>query len=198
MQNQNLTRRRVMNLRLAVVAGLALGLAGCTNEIAKEGNSDAFLRIVDVNGGTSLESDVVTKDGVFRDLADVTLAARSKNPNFNEANYTRAFMIERYEIRYYRSDGRNVEGVDVPFRIAGNISTGIDIGDTDKNLTLSLEVVRLQAKLEPPLRNLIGGGGAIVLSCFAEITIYGRQVATGDVVTAQGTLQINFSDFADK
>ena len=54
-------------------------------------------------------------------------------------------------MRYYRSDGRNVEGVDVPFRIAGNISAAIDIGeDSGKNLTLSVEVVRLRPSSSRP------------------------------------------------
>lgn len=196
MVNQKGTGRRVMNLRLAVVAGLALGLAGCTNQIAKDGEADAFISIVDINGGSPLKSDVVTKGSVFNDLATVTVAARSKNPRFNETQYTRAFRITRYEIRYYRADGRNVEGVDVPYRIAGNLTTAVDIGE--QNAEISIEFVRVQAKLEPPLRTLAGGGGAIAISCFAEVTLYATQIASGDVAMATGTLQINFADWADQ
>lgn len=196
MVNQTMTGRRVMNLRLAVVAGLALGLAGCTNQIAKDGEADAFISIVDINGGSPLKSDVLTDGSVFNDLATVTVAARSKNPRFNEVQYTRAFRITRYEIRYYRADGRNVEGVDVPYRIAGNLTTAVDIGQT--NAEIPIEFVRVQAKLEPPLRNLAGGGGAIAISCFAEVTLYATQIASGDVAMATGTLQINFADWADQ
>ena len=184
-----------MKLRLAVTAGLALGLAGCTNEFAKNGTSDAVLLVAAVNNGEPLTSDVFLDGTVVADKVTVVLAARSKNIRFNETQYTRGFQIVRYEIRYYRSDGRNVEGVDVPYRIAGNINAPIDIGED--NLDLTVEVVRAQAKLEPPLRNLRFGGGAIVLTCFAEITIYATQLATGDVAEAKGTLQIDFADYAE-
>lgn len=195
MLNQKLSGRRVMNLRLAVVAGLALGLAGCTNDFAKNGTSDAVLLVAAINGGAPLVSDVSDGGTVVADNAVVVLAARSKNIRFNEVQYTRGFQIVRYEIRYYRSDGRNVEGVDVPYRIAGNINAPIDIGED--NLNLPVEVVRAQAKLEPPLRNLVGGGGALIMTCFAEITIYGQQLATGDIAEAKGNLQIDFADYAE-
>ncbi len=184
-------------LKSGLVA-LALASAGCTNDFAKNGTGDVALLMVAINGGAPFASDVQNLDsGTRADNINVILAARSKNPNNNTTNYPRAILIERYEVRYYRSDGRNVEGVDVPVRIAGDISSAIDIGDSDKNLILSVEVVRLQAKFEPPLRNLIGGNAAIVLSVQAEITIYGRTIASNDVVKATGRMQIDFSDYLD-
>jgi hypothetical protein len=105
-----------------------------------------------------------------------------------------AVFMERYEIRYVRSDGRNTEGVDVPFRITGGMNGVIDAqvsGSTD----FAIEVVRRQAKLEPPLRNLVGGGGAIVVTMFAEITVYGR-TTPGQVVQASSRVQIDFGDFS--
>lgn len=184
--------------------GLALATPGCVNDFAKVGTGDVILLVVAINGGTPLDSDVTdfnpaTGDGgPVRDLADVTLAARSKNPTQNNTVYTRAMLLERYEVRYFRTDGRNTEGVDVPHRFAGNLSAAIDIGDSDKNVTLPVEVVRLAAKIEPPLKNMAGGGGAIVMSVMAEISIYGRTIASGDVVKATGNLQINFSDYAEE
>ncbi len=39
-----------------------------------------------------------------------------------------AVFVERYEIRYYRSDGRATQGVDVPYTISGNLTTAVDAG----------------------------------------------------------------------
>ncbi len=183
---------------LAGLVGLALTGAGCTNDLAKNGTGDVILLVAAINGGAPLTSDVQdTANGTVADFVPVVLAARSKNPTNNGVNYVRAIQIERYEVRYYRSDGRAVEGVDVPVRIAGDIAAAIDIGEPAQNLTLSVEVVRLQAKLEPPLRNLAGGGGALVLSVQAEITVYGRMIGSGDVVKASGRMQIDFTDYID-
>jgi hypothetical protein len=63
-------------------------------------------------------------------------------------------------------------------------------------------VVRHQAKLEPPLRNLafvtptVNGGGQGILTTIAEITVHGR-TTSGKGVSAQGRLTISFADFAD-
>jgi hypothetical protein len=60
-----------------------------------------------------------------------------------------------------------------------------------------IEVVRAQAKLEPPLRNLRTenfGGSALILTCFAEITVHGRTLA-GEAVSGSGRLQIDFADW---
>ena len=74
-------------------------------------------------------------------------------------------------MRYFRSDGRNTEGVDIPYAFSGarrNVTGG------RANLDVSLEVVRAQAKLEPPLNQLQSGGGANMLPSFAEVAVYGR------------------------
>jgi hypothetical protein len=68
----------------------------------------------------------------------------------------------------------------------------VDVGlDGSANVTVPIEVVRTQAKLEPPLRNIANGGGELVLTAFAEITIFGRTVAD-DAVVSSGRLQIDF------
>ena len=55
--------------------------------------------------------------------------------------------------------------------------------------------VRRQAKLEPPLRNLVSGGGELVVSMIAEVTVYGHTTA-GDAVSNTARVQIDFGDFA--
>jgi len=190
-------------MKLAAAAAAVAGLSGCTPDFAKDNTSPVLFIIADINGGSPLDSDVLSGDAtsgffIAPDQVPVTIAVRPKNPNFeNVPQIAGAVLITRYEVRYFRSDGRAAEGVDVPFRISGNLSTAADVGtDSAQNVTLAIEVVRRQAKLEPPLRNLVGGGGEIVLTCFAEITIHGRTIA-GQAVQAQGRLQIDFADLVD-
>lgn len=176
----------------------AVVMAGCTPDYVTDSQAAVTLFINAINGGAPLDSDVLSgsaSNGFFivEDEVPVAIANRQKNPNFIVVpQVAMAIDIERYEVRYFRSDGRNTEGVDVPHRISGNIRFVIDVG---ANAAFSLEVVRRQAKLEPPLRNLVGGGGEIVITCFAEVTLHGRTTA-GQNVQATGRLQIDFADLA--
>jgi hypothetical protein len=61
-------------------------------------------------------------------------------------------------------------------------------------MVVGLELVRLQTKLEPPLRNLRSGGGAIAISTIADVTLYGRDVLGHDV-SVSGSLSIVFADW---
>lgn len=184
--------------KLGLVLLSVVGLAGCAVEDYVTGDDSSVLfKIADINGGVPLTSDVVSDSGsVIADLAPVTIAVRPKNPNITKLpQVAMAVFVERYEIRYYRSDGRATQGVDVPYTISGNLTTAVDAStDAGKNVTLDMEVVRAQAKLEPPLRNLVGGGQAIMISVFAEVTLHGRTVA-GEAVRAVGTVQVNFADY---
>ena len=193
---------RAMALITAVAfGGLALSGCGISPDYVQDGEGDVFLFLNAINGGAALQSDVRTGDTgntVVRDDVTVSLANRSKNPSVTELQVARAIDLERYTVRYFRSDGRNTQGVDVPYDISGPVRNVVDIG---QNLDVSIEVVRAQAKLEPPLTNLSGnvpnalGGGPLILTIFAEITIYGRQTS-GEAVRASGTLQIDFADVA--
>src|SRR5215208_6983296 len=64
--------------------------------------------------------------------------------------------ITRYRVSYRRTDGRNTPGVDVPYGFEGAATVTVD---GTGPAVLALEVVRVQAKQEPPLRNLRGSGG---------------------------------------
>jgi hypothetical protein len=57
-------------------------------------------------------------------------------------------------------------------------------------------MVRAQAKLEPPLRNLRAGGGAGLISTIADVTFYGKD-QTGTDVSVTGSISVNFADWAD-
>ena len=181
-------------------AALLLGAAGfsaCSAGYTTDNASSVLLIIASINGGAALKSDVLKATGVFNDSADLAIAVRFKNPNITTVpQIPSAVILERYEIKYRRSDGRGVEGQDVPFSISGNLTAAFDV-KTSGTDSISLEVVRVQAKLEPPLRNLSSGtGGGLVVTMFADITLHGRTIS-GQTVTANGSLQIDFANWAD-
>ena len=195
---------RSSTLRAGLLVAVA-AFAGCSAGYTTDNSSSVQLIIASINGGSALNSDVCQGDSgctVKADLATLAMAVRFKNPNITIVpSVPSAVIIERYEVKYRRSDGRGVEGQDVPYSISGNLVATFDVkvSGTDD---LILEVVRVQAKLEKPLSNLRGiqpnvlSGSALALTMFADITLHGRTIS-GQAVTATGSLQINFADSAE-
>lgn len=190
---------------LTLAAACALCLAGCTPSFVTNNEGDVLLTVVKVSGnagagpdkGTETDfllSDVVTDGGVINDNAVVTLRVDPKNPNLTQTSVFTNVRLTQYRVVYTRTDGHNAEGVDVPYSFTGPLATEAPLG-ADTGITFVL--VRHEAKLEPPLRNMRGGGGHDILQTIATITLYG-QTAPGHVVTAQGQLEVTFADFADE
>lgn len=190
--------------RFGLVALAALALNACVPEYLEQNNSQVLMRIIKVSsesGENEEEGDFLLSDvtPVFNDNAVLTVEVLAKNPSIQDVGRFNDVMIERYEVRYFRTDGRNTEGVDVPYRFTGAIGTLIPV-NTDGDIAFI--VVRHTAKLEPPLKNLVfipgtvSGGGLDILTCIAEITLHGR-TTRGEAVTASARLTVTFADFAD-
>jgi hypothetical protein len=188
--------------------GAAVAGASC-GEVARTGHSPVYLIITSLEGasgadedfGTVVNSDVQTLvDGVptfFNDLGTVSLRLGLKNPGLPTGSLSpselNAVTINRYRVGYRRSDGRNTPGVDVPYPFDGAFTVTVSgIGTS----TGGFHLVRHQAKLESPLRNLIGLGGSMIISTIAEVTFYGHDQA-GNEVMATGNISVNFGDFGD-
>lgn len=177
----------------------AVGLSGCSAGYTTDNSSPVIFTIALVNEGKPLASDVLKDGVVVADSVNVSIGVRFKNPNIETVpSIPNAVRVERYEVKYRRSDGRGVEGQDVPYAISGNVTSIFDVKTSGVD-DLSIEVVRAQAKLEPPLRNLRGAtstslGGALVVTMFADITVYGKTIS-GIPVQSTGTLQIDFADY---
>jgi hypothetical protein len=184
-------------MRAGAVAGLGLllGLSGCSPDYVTSNSARVNLIIASINDGAQLDSDV--RNGEFSTFVcenevDVAVAVRNKNPTAPAPSVPDAVVINAYEVRYFRTDGRATEGVDVPYRITGNLTLTVDVA-TSGTTTFPLEVVRRQAKLEPPLSTIFQ---STVLTVMAEVTLYGSTIS-GDAVSASGRLQIDFADFGD-
>jgi hypothetical protein len=219
-----MNRRHILSnaLRLLAAAACVVTASGCGSELLRTGRAPVMLIIRDVaaaSGGeqvgefaTNLRSDVQviitrTINGVevgiptiFNDLVRLNVELVSKDQSGlivvgggATTSPLNAVTLTRYRVTFRRSDGRNTPGVDVPFGFDGGLSTTIDVGQTGQ---IIFDIVRHQAKLDPPLRNLIEFKGLGFISTVAEITLWGRD-QNGNEVTATGMLDVQFGDFAD-
>jgi hypothetical protein len=111
-----------------------------------------ILLVAGINGGAPFDSDVqLSTNDVCADRVNVRVENHLKNPLVPGTGFLYDLLIERYEVHYTRSDGRKVEGVDVPSSVTGNLS---QVGREEGETTFSIEVVRRQSKLELPLQNV--------------------------------------------
>lgn len=192
------------SVRLGAVVLLTMAGTAC-GDLVRQGQASSYL-IVDVLAGASgadpetfgntVSSDVLTiVDGVptiFEDLGQVTLRLAMKdagalNPTAPSTN--NHITVNRYRVRYIRTDGRNTEGVDVPYGFDGAIT-----GTVSGTATFSFTLVRIQAKAEAPLAALAVNGNAI--STIAEVTFYGRD-QTGRETSVSGQVSITFANWGD-
>ena len=114
-------QRKAMKLIAVVLMVGALALSGCgmSPDYVTQSEANVSLFVNEINDGSVLQSDVRTGDEsntVEADNVEVSFANRSKNPNVTTVQVARAIDIDRYTVRYFRSDGRNTPGVDVPYR----------------------------------------------------------------------------------
>lgn len=210
--------KRVRGMFGTLALAGAIAAAGC-GDMSRTGRSPAFLIIDGMDGArgsgsaqfrTPLLSDVVTNvqqqvgtqtvvvPTAYNDLGRVTLRVALKDPGTtaspSQPSALNSITISRYRVNYVRADGRNTPGVDVPYPFDGAMTVTISGNSQSSGI---FEVVRVQSKLEAPLRALRGGGGAIAINTLAEVTFYGRDQA-GNEVQVTGTLQVNFADWADE
>jgi len=113
-----------------------------------------------------------------------TATVPSPSPN-NEVTIT------RYRVEYRRADGRNTQGVDVPWSFDGAATGTIPSGGV---LALDFEIVRHNAKQEPPLVALQENNP--IIATIAYVTFYGRD-RVGNEVNVTGQILIEFGNFGD-
>jgi hypothetical protein len=187
--------------RAALAATCVITSVSCGGELLRTGRSPVYLVITGIaaTAGSSGEessfllSDVSTDDGaVFNDSVEISLRADAKNTTLPTTSLNDVTMT-RYRVVYRRSDGRNNQGSDVPYSFEGGLSTTVPAGNTG---AVVFNLVRHQAKLEPPLRNMRGLGGLAILTTVAEITLWGRD-QNGNELMVQGFIDVTFADFPD-
>jgi len=92
---------------------------------------------------------------------------------------------------YRRTDGRNVQGVDVPYAFDSGMTISVPISS---GVQQTFDIVRVSAKLEPPLLALATNG--LTIDAIADVTFYGKDMHNNDVaVTA--SIGVTFANFGD-
>lgn len=212
-------RVSILNQRFtaAVVAAAALMTSAC-GEVARTGRSPGYLIIDSLEGAAGIKpdefvgnvlSDVITnvkvKIGetetlvptVFNDVGRGSFRIGLKSPGPSaqptKPSPLNAITITRYRIVFKRTDGRNTQGVDVPYAVDGGMTITVPENGTAQGV---FDLVRHAAKDEAPLRALRGNGGAQVISTIADITFFGADQA-GNEVSVTGSLSVTFADFGD-
>ena len=195
-------------MKRTVIAGLVLLSVAC-GDMTRQGTSPAYLQVTNLDAASGAEpegfdnvlsSDVITvvdedtgQTTIYEDTGRVTFTLALKDPgsagNPASPSVANAITINRYRVRYIRSDGRNTPGVDVPYPFDGAFT--VTVSSTGQ-ATFSL--VRAQAKAEAPLSALAGNG--VIISTIAEVTFYGYD-QTGREVIATGNIGVNFANWGD-
>lgn len=200
MQREPVRRKAVWGsrIRLAVALTGALLLTSCSEAI-RTGQSPAYLVMMSLQGsaglaggfGSTLQSDVVSDTGsIAQDVGQAALELTMKDPLAGGPTAVNAITITQYHVDYIRSDGRNTQGVDVPFAFDGAVTATVS-----GTASIPFTLVRVQAKEEAPLKALRFGGGANVITTIARVTLYGHD-QNGREVSVSGNIEVTFADWA--
>ena len=191
-------------LKILVIVPALFLLFSC-NPIEDESRSDSILLIVQITGTdveenevNFLQSDVVVVNPdtgaatVAADAATVSFTAQPLDPEpLLGTSHHNDLFVTHYVVSYFRSDGKNQEGIDIPYSFDGSLSARVQI---DTQTDVSFVIVRAVSKLEPPLINLAKGRGEGELKATARIDFYGHDTL-GKTVKATGYLTIFFADY---
>ena len=191
---------RVAGMLAILVSTLAVASCG---DVTRQGTGSSYLIINQLDAATgaepnrftgTLNSDVVTVvDNVatiFNDFGRVRLSLGMKDPGITQPSSANFITVNRYHVRYVRADGRNTQGVDVPYAFDGAVTATV----SDSEITASFELVRHIAKVEAPLGAL--ARNRVIISTIAEITFYGTD-QTGHEVSVTGNVLVDFGNFGD-
>jgi hypothetical protein len=134
---------------------------------------------------------------VFNDNADVSFTNEflQIGPGTGTGtSFLNDIIVNRYRVDYFRPNGRNTPGVDVPYGIDGTMNVRVPVDGQGEG---SIIVVRHEAKGEPPLAELTNGTSEGVLTANAELRFYGQDLS-GRTVSATGYLEIHFANFGEE
>lgn len=192
-----------------LLAGLLIGTGGCANTNNRdEDTRGASLLVLDIitadasdendEGDAFIFSDVCDDDdtpgfcSIINDNGIATFRNLLVSPT-NEGSYYQDISLYRYHVGYTRSDGQNIEGVDVPFGFDSVMSATIELNEV---VDIGFLIVRHAAKVERPLVDLVGLGDEFILSTNTRVDFYGRDFA-GNEHQVHGWVDIEFGDYGE-
>jgi len=146
-----------------------------------------------------IDSDVCILDtatntcSIEEDLADASVRNVSLNPDA-ETSYYGDVIIKKYRVSFTRHDGKNTEGVDVPYSFVQDLNISVEVNGSTK---FSFVIVPIRAKMEPPLVRLANLENEKVIQTTANITFYAEDMA-GHQMELKGKIDVYFADWADR
>jgi hypothetical protein len=200
---QKVRTKVVWGSRIKVAIALAsfatlLVLTACSDAI-RTGQSPSYLVIQSLTGGSGagsgqvVQSDVLSDTGsIVQDSGSATLQVVLKDPIASSPSPVNAITIDQYHVEYVRSDGHNVQGVDVPYAFDGASTATIPAGGSG---SVAFTLVRIQAKLEAPLQALAHHRGQEAISTIARVTFFGHD-QNGREISVTGSIEVDFADWA--
>ena len=192
-----------MKMKILVLIIAALFLASC---VAKENDSTSgsFLVISSLTGNdlkgaagsTTVFSDVITDNSIINDNAVAKVDVQIYNPAKSaDISYFNNVVVDQIDVEFKRTDGRNVEGVDVPYRFTQPMNFLIAV-NAPKDIPFVL--IRHVAKLEAPLLALREvPSQSFVLHLVAKVTLSGKDLGGHRVAPVSGYLSVWCANFAD-
>ena len=199
-------RKAVWGTRVRTALVLGILLTTSCSKMIREGTSPAYLILTSMTGtagggalagtaSTNLSSDVITKvpaltgiPTIFGDTGQATLDLQMRD-TLTAPSPANFITLTQYHVKYIRSDGRTVQGLDVPYEFDGGL--GVTVSGSQ---SVGFVLVRNQAKMEAPLAAL--ANNSQVISTIAEVTFYGHD-QNGRAVSVSGRLDVAFANFGD-
>jgi len=191
-----------MKLKILGLTIVVLLLAGCS-AVENQGTSGTMLQIVSLTGNdlqgtagsTTVFSDVLTNGSIINDNGVAALMALPLDPLLETQTPYMDVLVDQIDIAFKRTDGRNVEGVDVPYRFTQPVSFLVPINGAS---TIPFVLIRHIAKTESPLIDLRDPlNPDQVLQLVAIITIHGKDKGGHRVAPVTGNITVWCADFAD-
>ncbi len=197
-------------ITLALLTALSMATPGCG--VVDYGRAPGTVRIDELVAssgagslafGGYLHSDVVTNVTVnsvttptrYSDPGRVTFSLVLKDPGApgitNVPSDQNTVQMTHYRVVYRRTDGRKIEGVDVPYSFDSGMTILVPATGSGQQ---SFDIVRVTAKLEAPLLALSTNGQT--LDVIADVTFYGRDMH-GNNIAITGSIGVTFANFGD-
>jgi hypothetical protein len=192
-----------MKLKILALLIAVLALASC-NAVENDSTSASMLQIKSLTGNdlqgkegsTTVFSDVVTTSGsIINDNGVAEMIAVTLDPLYSANNTITPYMdvlVDQIDVEFRRTDGRNVEGVDVPYSFNQPMSMLVSF---DAAVKIPFILIRHEAKREAPLLRL--RENFEVLQLVAVVTIHGKDLGGHRVAPVTGYVSVWCANFAD-
>jgi hypothetical protein len=191
-----------MKLKIIGLIIVALAMTAC-HACTADGTSASMLQIVSLTGNdlqgtagsTTVFSDVINNGSIINDNGVAEIKAMPLDPLLEFTTQYMDVMVDQIDVEFRRTDGRNVEGVDVPYRFTQPMNMLVTTLATVK---IPFVLIRHVAKMEAPLLALREvPSREFVLQLVAVVTIHGKDLGGNRVAPVTGYISVWCANFAD-